>query len=77
MPLTSTDKFEIKARCFRIMTGCWPPGKDWPAAAGPRDTEADRLAWEYWDRQYGELIMWMFVAFEKYESETTEKECER
>lgn len=77
MPLTATDKFEIRCRCFRVMTGHWPPGKDWPSAAGPRDEAADRQAWDEWNRQYYEVIGWMFFAFEKYESETTEKEFER
>lgn len=70
MPLTPTDKFEIKCRVFRAMTGCWPPGKDWPAAAGPRDEEADRKAWDEWREQYEEVIGLVFFGIERYESET-------
>ena len=59
MWMTSTDRFEIKARAFRAMTGHWPPGKDYPSAAGPRDDEADRMVldnMEPWQKAM--LVAW-------------------
>ena len=56
MALSINERFEIKALAFRKMTGNWPPGKDWPATAGPRNEQGDREAWDDWCKVYSKVV---------------------
>jgi hypothetical protein len=65
MPFDATDRYEVRARVFRNMTGEWPPGKDVPAAVGGYDAEASRLAWAEWEDKFGRCVTEVFSAIEE------------
>lgn len=70
--LDSSTRFEITALAFRRMTRAWPPGKDWPAALGSRDEDADRACWDEWNRKYGPAIRALLDAIDELRDEGCE-----
>lgn len=59
------DKYEIKAKAFRLMTGYTAPGKDPPSGSYPPPYEERQKAWEKWLNDNRQCINAMLQAFER------------
>ena len=66
--MNESEKYDIEARAFQLMTGFMAPGKDSPAAAGPTDMAERRDAWSRWKKLNNRTIWAMLKAFEEHTS---------
>lgn len=65
MVLDDLTRFEIRASVFYKVKGKLAPGKDWPAALGPRP-ETLLAEWDEWNRQNGKLLKMVLDAVEEH-----------
>lgn len=66
--MTQSEKYDVEARAFEIMTGMMAPGKDSPAAAGPTDMAIREETWKDWRDFHDRIIRAMLKAFDEYNS---------
>jgi len=67
--MSSNMRYELKAECFRIMTGHIAPGKDSPAAYPSEPYETRRAEWKAWWTANSEVVMAMLAAFDSVMTE--------
>ena len=64
MVMSSVMKYELKAECFRMMTGHIAPGKDAPAAFPSEPYETRLAEWKSWWTENSEAVSAMLAAIE-------------
>ncbi len=62
--MTVTEKYEVKAEAFRIMTGHMAPGKDPPMMSYSASFEERELMWASWIDENSDCVKAMLLAFE-------------
>ncbi len=70
--MTVTEKYEVKAEAFRLMTGHMAPGKDTPMLAYSAPFKERESLWQAWHEEHGGCVVAMLLAFEHTMGDTTE-----